>query len=113
MRRAHQPSPFARPRHPLGFVLFARATWLVVASGCLCTICRLTHVRRCVPRLDELVSQNAAKKSTWKWYHVLGLILLNNIVVMVRASPAFAARAHARPVALPQHALSSRARIAC
>ena len=33
-------------------------------------------------QLDELVSQNAAKKSTWKWYHVLGLILLNNLVVM-------------------------------
>ena len=39
-------------------------------------------------QLDELVSQNAAKKSTWKWYHVLGLILLNNIFVMVRGGPA-------------------------
>jgi hypothetical protein len=33
-------------------------------------------------QLDELVAQNAAKKSTWKWYHVLGLILLNNLIVM-------------------------------
>jgi predicted acyltransferase (DUF342 family) len=33
-------------------------------------------------QLDELVAAQAAKKSTWKWYHVLGLILLNNIVVM-------------------------------
>lgn len=33
-------------------------------------------------QLDELVAAQAAKKSTWKWYHVLGLILLNNLVVM-------------------------------
>ena len=39
------------------------------------------------------MSQNAAKKSTWKWYHVLGLILLNNLVVMVRP-PALAITAH-------------------
>eukprot|EP01052_Picozoa_sp_SAG31_P010450 SAG31_NODE_573_length_13971_cov_5.931949_2_plen_275_part_00 len=33
-------------------------------------------------QLDELVAAQATKKSTWKWYHVLGLILLNNLVVM-------------------------------
>jgi hypothetical protein len=33
-------------------------------------------------QLDALVKQNAAKKQTWKWYHVLGLILLNNLIVM-------------------------------
>lgn len=51
-------------------------------------------------QLDELVSQNAAKKSTWKWYHVLGLILLNNIFVMVRGRPRPAPRARAQADAL-------------
>jgi hypothetical protein len=60
---------------------------LVVPSRLLTRGCSRRH------RLDELVSQNAAKKSTWKWYHVLGLILLNNLVVMVRPTPAPLARA--------------------
>jgi hypothetical protein len=34
-------------------------------------------------QLDELVSQNAAKKSTWRWYHVLGIIVLNDMLVMM------------------------------
>lgn len=33
-------------------------------------------------QLDELVTQNAAKKSTWRWYHVLLLILMNDLLVM-------------------------------
>jgi hypothetical protein len=33
-------------------------------------------------QLDELVTQNAAKKSTWRWYHVLLLILVNDLIVM-------------------------------
>ena len=33
-------------------------------------------------QLDELVMQNASKKSTWRWYHVLMLILVNDLVVM-------------------------------
>eukprot|EP01043_Picozoa_sp_COSAG02_P008019 COSAG02_NODE_249_length_27097_cov_30.179155_8_plen_2297_part_00 len=33
-------------------------------------------------QLDELVTQNASKKSTWRWYHVLMLIFLNDLIVM-------------------------------
>ena len=33
-------------------------------------------------QLDELVTQNAAKKSTWRWWHVLGAIILNDLIVM-------------------------------
>ena len=50
-------------------------------------------------QLDELVSQNAAKKSTWKWYHVLGLIMMNDLIVMVRSAPERAAASAAASAA--------------
>eukprot|EP01048_Picozoa_sp_COSAG05_P004384 COSAG05_NODE_233_length_13251_cov_30.223920_1_plen_2428_part_00 len=33
-------------------------------------------------QLEELVAQNAAKKSTWRWYHVFLLICVNNMFVV-------------------------------
>lgn len=34
-------------------------------------------------QVNQLVTQNAAKKSTWRWYHILVLILLNNLLVLL------------------------------
>ncbi len=34
-------------------------------------------------QVDQLVAQNAAKKSTWRWYHVAVLILVNNLLVLL------------------------------
>eukprot|EP01048_Picozoa_sp_COSAG05_P005147 COSAG05_NODE_298_length_11929_cov_43.811496_6_plen_852_part_00 len=33
-------------------------------------------------QLDELISQSVAKKSTWRWYHIVGLLVLNNVVLL-------------------------------
>jgi hypothetical protein len=33
-------------------------------------------------QLDELISQSTARKSTWRWYHVVVLLVLNNAVLL-------------------------------